>query len=130
MFTIVKAFFGKYSLFIYLAIAAAIVSYILVLKIELSYKESKIIDLRANLTQWKIGFKVLSDSVDNQNKAVDELSKATAAIKLAAADALKAASKANSIRQPKINAATERLNALVKTDCITAIAEAKKELQP
>lgn len=106
-----------------------LIGYVFILNQEVAYYKNKADALRIEVKQWQFTYKNLATAAEKQNKAVTEMAKIGEDMHRLGEKLLKDAQQANTIRQPKINAATARLNALIKTDCASAIADAKRELQ-
>jgi predicted negative regulator of RcsB-dependent stress response len=126
----IKEFISSNLLWIKLGAIALVVGYLIMLNLQVSHYKTKADDLRIEVKNWKFTYKTLADAANKQNEAIKSMQDTTVSLREAVSGALKAASLSTSIRQPKINAATARLNSLIKSDCVTEIENAKKELRP
>ena len=121
-------FLAPYKLGIILVLASLLFGYIVVLNMQLAYQKNKADELRITVKNWQFTYNTLAESAEKQNNVIAEMAKIGEDMQQLGEKLLKDAQQANAIRAPKITAATIRLNPLFKTDCATAIANAKKEL--
>jgi methyl coenzyme M reductase subunit D len=108
----------------------AIVLYVGWLNMRVTHFKNKADELRIEVKNWQFSYKNLSEAAEKQNTAIKDMAKIGEDMRQLGQRLLKEAQQSNTIRQPKINAATARFNPLNKTDCASAITDAKKELTP
>lgn len=123
-------FLAPYKLSLFIGLVVLLTGYATLLNLQVAHYKNKTDALRIKVEQWQFTYKTLAEAAEKQNNVVTEMAKIGADMRTLGEKLLKDAQQANAIRQPKINAATIRLNAALHTDCDSAIADAKKELQP
>lgn len=123
-----KALYMQYQFPIMLALAGLMLGYIVILNLQVAHYKTKTDDLALEVKNWQFTYKTLAESAEKQNQAITDMAKIGKDMQELGDKLLKDVQQANAIRMPKINAATARLSPLIKTDCATAIANAKKEL--
>ena len=123
-------FLAPYKLSLFIGLVVLLTGYATLLNLQVTHYKNKTDALRIKVEQCQFSYKTLAEVAEKQNNAVTEMVKIGTDMQALGQKLLKDVQQANTIRQPKINAATIRLNAALHTDCASAIADAKKELLP
>lgn len=121
---------SSYKFWICVGVILAVFAYITFLNMRVTHFKNKADDLRIEVKNWQFSYKNLSEAAEKQNTAIKDMAKIGNDMRQLGQRLLKDAQQANAIRQTKINTATARFNPLNKSDCQSAIADAKKELAP
>lgn len=124
------AFLNPYKLWIYGGLIVAVIGYVSYLNIRINWLKSDNAKLEAKNVLWEATVQTLSESVEKQNKAVQDVLDLSNEAKAASAKRLKELEARKAIRQQKITAATARIVIEHPSECANAIDEAIGELQP
>ena len=119
---------APYKLYIIAGLIVLVTGYIVILNLQVAHYKNVANALRIEVKNWQLTYKTLAESAEKQNTVIKDMAKIGLDMQALGDKLLKDAALANGIRTPKINAASARLNAAIKVDCTSSIANAKKEL--